>query len=158
DDLVHQGKVVYWGTSVWSAAQLQDAVEIARRTGSYLPKAEQPRYNMLDRHIEADIVPYCREAGIGIVVWSPLAQGLLSGKYNNGIPDDARGVKDGKLADWAQEALTDENLARLKRLGEMAGDLGASMSQLALAWCLRLPEISSVITGATKPSQVVDNA
>lgn len=157
DDLVHQGKVLYWGTSVWSAAQLESATGIAKSLNAYAPKSEQPRYNMLDRHIEAEIVPVCREHGIGLVVWSPLAQGLLTGKYNNGIPAESRGVKDGKLEPWAERDLNPANVERLKKLGALAGDLGISMSQLALAWCLRLPEISSVITGATKPAQVLDN-
>ena len=158
DDLVHQGKVLYWGTSVWSAVQLEAAVGTAQRVNGYAPKSEQPRYNMLDRHIEAEIVPTCRKHGIGIVVFSPLAQGLLTGKYNDGIPADSRGVKNGKLEEWAQRTLTPENVARLKQIGEVAQDLGVSMGQLALAWCLRLPEISSVITGATRPQQVIDNA
>lgn len=157
EDLVRQGKVLYWGTSVWSASQLNDAVETAERFNAYAPKVEQPRYNMLDRHIEPEIVPACRKHGIGLVVWSPLAQGLLTGKYNNGIPTDARGVKDGKLEEWAQTALTPENVTRLQQLGVVAGDLGVTMGQLALAWCLRLPEVSSVITGATRPQQVLDN-
>lgn len=157
DDLVHQGKVLYWGTSVWSAAQLESACGIAKSLNAYAPKSEQPRYNMLDRHIEAEIVPTCREHGIGLVVWSPLAQGLLTGKYNDGVPAASRGVKDGKLEPWAERDLNPENVERLKKLGALAGELGISMSQLALAWCLRLPEISSVITGATKVSQVVDN-
>jgi voltage-dependent potassium channel beta subunit len=157
DDLVHQGKVLYWGTSVWSAAQIESAVGTAQRLGAYAPKSEQPRYNMLDRHIEAEILPTCRKHGIGLVVWSPLAQGLLTGKYNDGIPADSRGVKGGKLEDWAEKTLTPENVERLKQLGAVAGDLGVTMGQLALAWCLRLPEISSVITGATRPQQVMDN-
>jgi voltage-dependent potassium channel beta subunit len=156
-DLVQQGKVLYWGTSVWSAAQIEAATGVAQRVGGYAPKSEQPRYNMLDRHIETEVVPTCRKNGIGLVVWSPLAQGLLTGKYNEGLPADSRGVKDGKLEEWAQKALTPANVARLKQLGAVASDLGITLGQLALAWCLRLPEISSVITGATKPQQVIDN-
>lgn len=157
EDLIRQGKVLYWGTSVWSAAQLEAAVGTAQRVNGYAPKSEQPRYNMLDRHIEAEVVPTCRKHGIGIVVFSPLAQGLLTGKYNDGIPADSRGVKNGKLEEWAEKTLTPENVERLKKLGAVAGDLGVSMGQLALAWCLRLPEISSVITGASRPQQVLDN-
>jgi len=158
DDLVHQGKVLYWGTSVWSAANLEDAVGTARRYNAYLPKVEQPRYNMLDRHIEPEIMPTCAKHGIGIVVWSPLAQGVLSGKYNDGtIPPDARGAAGGQLTEWVKGELTPENLPKLRALAGVAQELGVTMSQLALAWCLRRPEISSVITGATRPQQVIDN-
>jgi aryl-alcohol dehydrogenase-like predicted oxidoreductase len=157
DDLVHQGKVLYWGTSVWSAAQLEDAVGTARRCNCYAPKVEQPRYNMLDRHIEPEIMPVAAKQGIGIVVWSPLAEGVLTGKYNNGIPEGARGAQDDRKEQWAKEVLTEENRAKLRALADVANELGVSMSQLALAWCLRRPEITSVITGATRPQQVLDN-
>mgnify|MGYP003382474054 CR=1 FL=1 len=157
DDLVHQGKVLYWGTSVWSAAQLESAVGVARRHNCYTPKVEQPRYNMLDRHIEAEIVPVAAKHGIGIVVWSPLAQGVLSGKYSAGIPSGTRGASGGQLTESIKEELTPENLQRLNKLAGVAAELGVTMSQLALAWCLRLPAISSVITGASRPEQVLDN-
>jgi voltage-dependent potassium channel beta subunit len=157
DDLVHQGKVLYWGTSVWDETNLSDAMSVARQFNAYPPKVEQPRYNMLDRHIEPKILPAAAENGIGIVVWSPLAQGVLTGKYNDGIPQDSRGASGGQLTEWVKGDLTEENLAKLRSLAEVANDLGVSMSQLALAWCLRLPEITSVITGASKPQQVLDN-
>lgn len=157
DDLVHAGKVLYWGTSVWDENNLNGAVETARRFNAYPPKVEQPRYNMLDRHIEPRIMPTCAEHGIGIVVWSPLAQGLLTGKYNDGLPADARGNEGGHAAGWVKEELTEANLPKVRALTELAKELGASMSQLALAWCLRNPEISSVITGASRPQQVLDN-
>lgn len=157
DDLVHAGKVLYWGTSVWDENNLNSAVETARRFNAYPPKVEQPRYNMLDRHIEPHIVPACAQHGIGIVVWSPLAQGLLTGKYNDGLPANARGNEGGQAADWVKEELSEENLPKLRALTALAQELGVSMSQLALAWCLRLPQISSVITGASRPQQVLDN-
>jgi voltage-dependent potassium channel beta subunit len=157
DDLVHQGKVLYWGTSVWSAAQLEDAVGTARRCNCYAPKVEQPRYNMLDRHIEPEILPVAAKQGIGIVVWSPLAEGVLTGKYNDGIPEGARGAQNDRKEQWAKEVLTEENRAKLRALCDVANELGVSMSQLALAWCLRRPEVTSVITGATRPQQVLDN-
>jgi voltage-dependent potassium channel beta subunit len=153
DDLVHAGKVLYWGTSVWSAAQLESAVGTARQYNCYRPQVEQPRYNMLDRHIEPDIVPACAKHGIGLVVWSPLAQGVLTGKYNNGVPEGARGA----TSDWVKGDLAPEKIEKTKKLTAIAGELGITMSQLALAWCLRLPEISSVITGATRPEQVLAN-
>ncbi len=156
-DLVQQGKVVYWGTSVWGAAHLEDAAGTARRYNAYLPKVEQPRYNMLDRHIEPEILPVAAKHGMGIVVWSPLAQGVLTGKYNNGFPEGSRGASGGQLEEWVKGELTEENLPKLRAIGEIATELGLSMSQLALAWCLRRPEVTSVITGASRPEQVADN-
>ena len=157
DDLVRQGKVLYWGTSVWNAAQLEDAVGTARLYNCHLPQTEQPRYNMLDRHIEPEIMPIAAKHGIGIVVWSPLAQGILTGKYNDGIPADTRAGGGGQSEQEIREELTEETLPKLKKLGAFAAQLGVSMSQLALAWCLRRPEVSSVITGASRPQQVYDN-
>lgn len=153
DDLVHQGKVLYWGTSVWTAAQIEAAVGIARTLNAYPPQVEQPRYNMLDRHIEAEIMPVCALHGIGLTVWSPLAQGILTGKYNEGVPPESRGA----TSDWLQGDLTQENLEKVRRLTGLAKEAGLEMSQLALAWILRRPEISSVITGATRPEHVRSN-
>ena len=153
DDLVHQGKVLYWGTSVWSAAQIEAAVGLARACNAYPPQVEQPRYNMLDRHIEPEVIPTCARHGIGITVWSPLAQGLLTGKYNDGVPPDSRAAR----SDWLEGDLTEENIAKARRLTKLAADLGLEVSQLALAWVLRHPEISTVITGATRPEHVLSN-
>jgi voltage-dependent potassium channel beta subunit len=153
DDLVRQGKVLYWGTSVWSAAQLESAVGIADRLRAYAPQVEQPRYNMLDRHIEAEIMPTCKRHGIGLTVYSPLAQGLLTGKYNTGTPNDSRATR----GSWLDHDLNEENLSRVRQLTAVAEDLGLTMSQLALAWILRRTEISSVITGATKTEHVLSN-
>ncbi len=157
DDLVHQGKVLYWGTSVWNAAQLEDAVGTARRINAYTPKVEQPRYNMLDRHIEPEIMPVAAKHGIGIVVWSPLAQGILAGRYNEGVPQDSRAATNKGSDREIEEELTEENVAKVRRLSAMAQEMGVSMGNLALAWVLRRPEISSVITGASKPEQVIEN-
>ena len=153
DDLVHQGKVLYWGTSVWSAAQIENAVGIARQFNLYLPQVEQPRYNMLDRHIEDEIMPTAAKYGIGLTVFSPLAQGVLTGKYNEGIPEDSRAAK----YEWVRNNITPEVIAKVRQLTEIAHDLGLTMSQLALAWILRRPEISSAIIGASKPEQVIEN-
>jgi voltage-dependent potassium channel beta subunit len=152
-DLVQQGKVLYWGTSVWEADQIEGAVDIARQWLGYQPFVEQPCYNMLDRHIEESIMPMCAEKGLGVVVWSPLAQGVLTTKYLNGIPEGARAT----YSHWIKEDLTEENIERVKKLNAIAGDLGLTMPQLALAWILRRPEISSVITGASRPEQVEEN-
>jgi voltage-dependent potassium channel beta subunit len=154
DDLVHQGKILYWGTSVWDAEQINEAVWTAGRTNSYHPQVEQPRYNMLDRHIESDIVPTCAQHGIGITVFSPLAQGILTGKYNSDVPEDSRGATSQGLA----ASLTDQTLDKVRQLTGIAAELNITASQLALAWILRLPEISCVITGATRPQHIEENA
>lgn len=156
DDLIHQGKVLYWGTSEWRGGQIAHAVGLARQWGLYPPALEQPQYNMFHREIvETELVEAAHEHGVGLVTWSPLASGILTGKYNDGIPDDSR------LADpdyhWLRQFVTEERIDKVRRLTEIAGDLGCSMAQLALAWLLRLPEISSVITGASRVSQVHDN-
>ena len=150
DDLVHQGKILYWGTSVWSAAQIESAVGTAIKYNAYPPQVEQPRYNMLDRHIEPEIIPTCAKHGIGITVFSPLAQGILTGKYNSGIPAGSRA----SWSDWLKNELTEENIEKVRKLTNLAKDLGITMSQLALAWILRRPEITSAIVGASKPEQL----
>jgi voltage-dependent potassium channel beta subunit len=152
-DLVQQGKVLYWGTSVWEAAQIESALGAADQYLAYRPQVEQPRYNMIDRHIEESVLPTCAEHGLGLVVWSPLAQGILTGKYNNGVPEGTRA----DTTTWLDGELTEENIEKVRNLSVIAGDMGISMAQLALAWVLRRPEISSVITGASRPQQVVDN-
>ena len=152
-DLVTQGKVLYWGTSVWESEQIEQAVGEARANRCYLPAVEQPRYNMLDRHIEPAIMPTCARNGMGMVVWSPLAQGILTGKYNNGAAKGTRGAD----TMWLAGQLTDENIGKVKQLGDIAKELDITAGQLALAWILRRPEISSAITGATKVAQLKEN-
>lgn len=156
DDLVHQGKILYWGTSEWRGGQIAHAVGLARQWGLYCPAVEQPQYNMFTRQIvETELVEAARQHGVGLVVWSPLASGILTGKYNEGIPAGSR-LADPDYA-WLQQFVTEERVAQVRQLTSLASDLGASMAQLALAWLLRLPEISSVITGATRASQVHEN-
>lgn len=153
DDLVRQGKILYWGTSVWEVAQIEQAVSDAQIWRAYQPVVEQPRYNMLDAHIETELFPTCSRHGIGLVVFSPLAQGMLSGKYNNGVPPSSRGGQ----TKWLEGDLTPENLAKIKALGNLARSLELTMAQLALAWVLRRSEITSAITGATSIDQVDEN-
>ena len=153
DDLVHQGKVLYWGTSVWSAEQLERAHSLADKRNLYPPCVEQPMYNLLARQIERDLIPTASRLGMGLVVWSPLAGGILTGKYNQGVPEDTRAAN----TDWLSGWLTDENLARVKTLGDIATELGATTAQLALAWLLTRPELTSVITGATRIEHVQSN-
>jgi voltage-dependent potassium channel beta subunit len=154
DDLIRSGKILYWGTSVWEADQIQAAVDVAEKYGCYRPRAEQPRYNMIDRHIETEIMTTCGRNGLGLVVWSPLAMGLLTGKYNEGIPEGSRGAN----SDWLKEELNETNLDKIRQLTSIAADMGITVGQLALAWVLRWPEISSAITGATRPEHIKSNA
>ncbi len=153
DDLVHQGKVLYWGTSVWTADQLHDAHSLADRKGLYPPSVEQPMYNLLARTIEDDVMPAAQQLGMGLVVWSPLAGGILTGKYNDGIPEDSRGARTNWLSGW----LTDDNLDKVRQLTAIARDLGVTPAQLSLAWLLTRPGLTSVITGATRVQHVRDN-
>ena len=154
-DLVQQGKILYWGTSMWSAANIYEAVGIANAINSYRPIVEQPRYNMLDRE---QVEPHVQEAvsanGMGLVVFSPLAQGVLSGKYNDGIPEDSRADQ---IEGLAKRGVTEERVGKVKQLTELASDMGVSMSALALAWAMKNPVVSSVITGASRPAQVEAN-
>ena len=154
DDLMRQGKILYWGTSVWEADQIVAAAAAADNFNAYRPQVEQPRYNMLDRHIEPEIMPTCARLGMGLVVWSPLAMGMLTGKYNDGVPAGSRGA----TSEWLRNTITDENVEKSRRLMAIAGDLGITAGQLALAWVLRRPEISSAITGATRPEHIASNA
>lgn len=153
DDVIRQGKVIYWGTSVWEPPQLDDAVSFANKFNCYRPQVEQPRYNMLDRNIEMGVMPTCKRNGMGLVVWSPLCQGILTGKYNDGKPEGSRGA----TSAWLRHDLTDANIEKVRQMTAIADELGITMAQLALAWVLRLPEISSAITGATSLEQIKSN-
>jgi voltage-dependent potassium channel beta subunit len=158
--LINQGLAFYWGTSEWSAAQIMEAVAVARQNNLIPPLMEQPEYNMFNRErVEAEYAPLYRTIGLGTTIWSPLASGLLTGKYNEGIPDDTR-ISLPQYA-WLRDELTNEtarkNIETVKQLVPFAQELNCSMAQLALAWCLKNPHVSTVITGASKPEQVVEN-
>lgn len=153
DDLVRQGKILYWGTSVWNAQQLKDAHAIADKRNLYAPVVEQPMYHLLDRSIEDSVMPTASSLGMGLVVWSPLAGGILTGKYNNGVPTDSRATRSSWLNAW----LTEENLDKVRELSKMASQLDATEAQVALAWLLTRPEITSVITGATRLDHIKSN-
>jgi aryl-alcohol dehydrogenase-like predicted oxidoreductase len=153
DDLIHEGKINYWGTSVWTAAQLERANAIAKEHGLHKPVVEQPMYNMLFRHVELEIMPVAKTHGMGFTTWSPLAGGILTGKYNDGIPKGSRA----ESMEWMKKRLTDEVLGKLRKLQEIASQHDIRLNQMALAWILRRSEISSAITGATKPEQVLEN-
>lgn len=153
-DVVRSGRAHYWGTSEWSAAQIAEAHTYAKANSLVAPVTEQPQYSMLYRErVEEQILPVTEPKGIGLVVWSPLAMGMLTGKYDDGVPEGSRFENE----NFAENYLTDKNVAKVKALKEVAGDLGATRAQLALAWVLRQSGVSSVITGATKVSQLEDN-
>lgn len=153
DDLVHQGKILYWGTSVWPSARLHDANRIASEGRRYRPIVEQPPYSLLDRGIEADVLPTARELGMGLTVFSPLAGGMLTGKYNEGVPKGSRA----DTTRWLEDKLNETNLGRVREFCGIAQELGCAPGQLALAWILSHDEVSSVITGATRAHHVEEN-
>lgn len=156
DDLVHQGKVNYWGTSEWRAGQIAEAHGIARDHGLYPPMVEQPHYNMLVRQmVEEELAPVAADLGVGLVTWSPLRSGLLSGKYNDGLPKGSRLSLPENA--WLRDILTEENIRKARQLAALAADLGVSPAQLAIGWLLRLPWVTSVITGATQVGQLEEN-
>ncbi len=157
DDLVHQGHILYWGTSEWSAAEIMRAHGIARELGLTPPTMEQPQYNMLHREkVEMEYLPLYRDIGLGTTIWSPLASGLLTGKYNKNFPSGTRASLTGY--EWLKEnVMTAQNIEKVKKLEPIASELGCNLAQLGLAWCLKNPHVSTVITGASKPDQVVEN-
>ena len=156
-DLVAQGKILYYGVSEWSPVQLTRAIGIIRENNFRPISVIQPQYNMIDRYIEDEIIEICQENGIGIVPFSPLSQGLLTGKYRKGreIPVGSRATH--QADKQINRLLTEQNLGKVEELIKIADKLGTSLSVLALAWILRLPQISSVITGASQASQLKNN-
>lgn len=157
DDIVSSGRALYWGTSEWPTTALLEAYEICDRHHLRRPTMEQPEYNLFHRErVEEEYRPIIERYGLGLTTWSPLASGLLTGKYASGIPEGSRGALPGY--EWLRKKLTDAELnAKVRALQEVAADLGCTMAQLAIAWCARNPHVSSVITGASRPSQVVEN-
>lgn len=154
DQVIRDGKALYWGTSMWPAARIAQAVEFARANGLHAPITEQPEYSMIRRdRVEKEILPYTETAGVGLVVWSPLAMGLLTGKYDDGKPEGARLTE---KENWGKNFLTDENIQKVRDLKAIADSLNITRAQLALAWILRQKGVSSVITGATKVQQIED--
>ncbi|MFM8322582.1 MAG: potassium channel beta subunit family protein [Chloroflexota bacterium] len=160
NQMLQQGKAFYWGTSEWSATQIMEAYGIARRDHLTPPLMEQPEYNMLHRErVEKEYARLYREIGLGTTVWSPLASGMLTGKYNNGIPEGTRVTMKGY--GWLREMFESEEgqrqIATVRSLAPVAAELGCSLAQLALAWCLKNPNVSTVITGASRREQVEEN-
>ena len=156
DMLVRQGKILYWGTSQWDAFHLIRAITFANQKGLIPPMVEQTKYNLLHRgRVENDLAPVCGEYGIGLTTYSPLSGGLLSGKYNNGIPEKSRAELDDMV--WLQNEINPDTVEKVRQLTEIARGLGATTAQLAIAWLLRRKEVSSVITGASRPEQLDEN-
>jgi voltage-dependent potassium channel beta subunit len=160
-DLVQQGKVLYWGTSEWSGQQIQEAYGLARQHGLTPPTMEQPQYSMLVRdRVERDYHPLYQEIGLGTTIWSPLASGILTGKYNRGVPNGSRM----SLPDyaWLKEQIFDSeegqaNIRKAQELERVARELGISMAQMAIAWCLKNRNVSTVILGASNVGQLTEN-
>ena len=159
DDFIRRGKVLYWGVSEWSAAQITAAVELCSEAGWSVPVSNQPQYSALYRVYEADVFPACLEHGLGNVVWSPLAQGVLTGKYRSvaaeDVPPDSRAA--GSSGQTMGSFMRQETLDAVQRLAPLAEEVGVTVAQLSLAWCLHHPAVTSVIVGATKTSHVDDN-
>ena len=156
-DMVTAGQANYWGTSEWNADEIRHAIDIAERHHLHKPVTEQSQYNLLERDkVEREYARLHAETGYGNTIWSPLASGLLTGKYKDGIPADSRASLEGYA--WLGDRMSDEEaLTRIEKLRPIADRIGCSMAQLALAWCTKHPMVSSVITGASRPSQVVEN-
>jgi len=156
-DMIASGRALYWGTSEWSASDIRAAWEIAERHHLHKPVMEQPQYNLFHRkRVEREYAPLYADLGLGLTTWSPLASGLLTGKYRNGIPAGSRGTLENYA--FLRERLTDPTRNNVVgELASVAGDLGCTLAQLALAWCLKNPNVSTVITGASRPQQVQEN-
>ncbi len=156
-DAIDRGWALYWGTSEWTADEIRAAYEIAERHHLHKPVMEQPQYNMLTRRkVEKEYARLYDDIGLGLTIWSPLASGLLSGKYIDGIPEDSRAALDGY--EWLKDSVTNEDAnEKVRQLATIATELDATPAQLAIAWCAKNPNVSTVITGASKVDQVVEN-
>ena len=156
-DLIRQGKLLYWGVSEWSGAQIAEACRVADARLAVRPISNQPQYSLLRRQIEAEVLPVCERDGLSQVVFSPLAQGVLSGKYSGGAKPSGSRASDAQRNQFMRAYLEPAVLARVDRLQPIADELGISLAQLALAWCLRQRNVASVIVGATRAAQLEEN-
>ncbi len=156
DMLVRSGKILYWGTSEWKAVNIAQAFEFARQNGLIGPAMEQPQYNLLKRaNVEEDLEPITQQYGLGLTTFSPLRNGILTGKYNNGIPEGSRAAMENM--GWMRDQINIETIEKVREFTALAEELGATPAQLSIAWVLRRKEVSSVITGASKVEQLDDN-
>lgn len=158
-DLIRQGKVLYWGVSEWSAGEIAQACEICDKMGLYRPISDQPRYSLVWREPEREVFPACEKEGMGVVTYSPLAHGILTGKYKPGaeIPEGTRAADESTNKVMMGRYYNEENLKRVEEMGAIAKELGATCAQLALAWILTKRAVSSVILGASRSEQLMDN-
>jgi voltage-dependent potassium channel beta subunit len=156
-NLIQQGKILYWGTSEWSGVEIMEAHRVAQQYGLMGPSVEQPQYNLFERNkMENEFLMVFKTVGMGTTIWSPLASGLLSGKYNDGIPEGSRFAIEG--FDWLKDRWMKENfLKKIKQLGILAGELGISMAQLSIAWCIKNPDVTTAILGASRKEQLLEN-
>ncbi|ULQ55385.1 aldo/keto reductase [Flavihumibacter rivuli] len=156
-NLIQQGKVLYWGTSMWSGAEIMEAHRVAQQYNLIGPVVEQPQYNMFERYkMEMDYVPVYQNVGLGTTIWSPLAAGFLTGKYLDGFPEGSRLGLEG--FEWLKERwMQEEKIAKLKQIDQVAKDLGVSLAALAIAWCIRNPNVTTAILGATRREQLLEN-
>lgn len=155
--LIQQGKILYWGTSEWSGVEIMEAHRVAQSYRLIGPAMEQPQYNLFEREkLEKDYLEVFKNVGLGTTIWSPLAAGLLTGKYNNGIPEDSRLAIPG--FDWLKDRwIMDEKIDKVKKLQSLASELGVSLPALSIAWCIKNPNVTTAILGATKKEQLLDN-
>ncbi len=155
--LIEQGKVFYWGTSEWSADEILEAHKVARELGLIPPAMEQPQYNLFERtKMEQDYLPIFKNHGMGTTIWSPLASGLLTGKYNDGIPEGSRMALENYA--WLKDRMMqDDKVERVKKLSKVASDMGTSLATLSIAWCIHNPNVTTAILGATRESQLMEN-
>jgi voltage-dependent potassium channel beta subunit len=159
-DLVRQGKVLYWGTSEWESKHIAEAARLAREWRVAPPQMEQPQYNLFERHkVEVDFAPLYDSIGLGTTTWSPLASGLLTGKYKAGVPKGSRLEMPNYqwLRKNIEKSMQEGRAQKVENLGQLASDLGVSLPAFSLAWCLKNPHVSSVITGASRAAQVTEN-
>ena len=155
--LIQQGKILYWGTSEWSGVELMEAHRVAQHYRLIGPSMEQPQYNLFERNkIENDYLEVYKNVGLGTTIWSPLAAGLLTGKYNNGIPEGSRLAIEG--FDWLKERwIMQDKIEKVQQLQLLANELGCSLPALSIAWCIKNPNVTTAILGATKKEQLIDN-
>jgi len=155
--LIQQGKILYWGTSEWSGVEIMEAHRVAGQYGLIGPSVEQPQYNLLERHkMENEFLMIFNTIGMGTTIWSPLASGLLTGKYNNGIPQGSRFALEG--FDWLKDQwMVEDKLAKVRALNEIADELSTPLATLAIAWCISNPNVTTAILGATKKEQLLEN-
>ena len=155
--LIQQGKILYWGTSEWSGVEIMDAHRVAQQYKLIGPTMEQPQYNLFERNkVEKEYLPIYDFVGLGTTIWSPLASGLLTGKYNKGIPENSR-LALPEMSWLKDKVMADDRIKRIQNLDEIAKEFGVSLAELSIGWCIKNPHVTTAILGATKKQQLIDN-